>query len=191
MESLDQIQKYVGSQGKEPKLSKLGGKEWDRLKEKAKGSIKKLATNLLELYAQRMAVKGYKFSEDTVWQQEFEADFEYEETADQNRSIEEIKSDMETDGVMDRLLCGDVGFGKTEVAFRAIFKCVMDGKQAAMLVPTTVLAQQHYENLKKRINEFPVKVGLLSRFASDAMIKQTKSELAIGKVDIVIGTHRL
>ena len=146
IESFDKIQKYVGSQGKEPRLSKLGGQEWVKLKDRAKSSIKKLATNLVSLYARRMAIKGFAFSEDTVWQKEFEDDFEYEETPDQIKSIEEIKSDMESEKVMDRLLCGDVGFGKTEVAFRAVFKCVMDGKQAAILVPTTVLAQQHYLN---------------------------------------------
>jgi transcription-repair coupling factor (superfamily II helicase) len=191
MEALDQIQKYVGSQGKEPHLSKLGGQEWSRLKEKAKASIKILATNLVKLYAERMAIKGFKFSPDTVWQREFEDEFEYDETNDQLRSIEEIKADMESDKVMDRLLCGDVGFGKTEVAFRAVFKCVMDGRQAAILAPTTVLAQQHFENLQERLKDFPVRVGLLSRFASDAMIKETKREIAKGSLEIVIGTHRL
>ncbi len=191
MESFDQIQKYVGSENREPKLSRLGGQEWNRLKEKARDSIRKLATNLVKLYAERMARKGYAFSPDTVWQQEFEDHFVYEETSDQIRSIEEIKADMESDKVMDRLLCGDVGFGKTEVAFRAVFKCIMDGKQAAILVPTTVLAQQHYENLKVRLAGFPLEIGLLSRFASDAMIKETKKSIANGKLDVVIGTHRL
>ncbi len=191
MENFDQIQKYVGSEGREPRLSKLGGQEWNKLKEKARDSIKKLATNLVALYAERMARKGNKFAVDTVWQQEFEDNFPYEETADQVKSIEEIKTDMESDKVMDRLLCGDVGFGKTEVAFRAVFKCIMDGKQAAILVPTTVLAQQHYENLKARLSSFPVSVGLLSRFASDAMIKNTKKEINSGKLDVVIGTHRV
>ena len=154
MESLDQIQKYVGAEGREPKLSKLGGQDWNKLKEKAKQSIRKLATDLVKLYAERQAVRGHAFSPDTVWQQEFEEDFAYEETEDQLRCISEIKADMESDKVMDRLLCGDVGFGKTEVAFRAMFKCVMDGKQAIMLSPTTVLAQQHYENLKSRMAQF-------------------------------------
>ncbi|MHB1484550.1 MAG: transcription-repair coupling factor [Saccharofermentanales bacterium] len=190
-ESFDQIQKYVGSQGREPRLSKLGGQDWNRLKDKARDSIKKLATNLVKLYAERVSKKGFKFLPDTVWQQEFEESFPYEETADQLKSIQEIKADMESDKVMDRLLCGDVGFGKTEVAFRCIFKCVMDGKQAAILVPTTVLAQQHYENLKERLSGFPIQVGLLSRFASDAMIKETKHDVSSGKVDIVIGTHRI
>lgn len=191
MESLDQIQKFVGAEGKEPKLSKLGGQEWARQKEKARESIKKLATDLVKLYAERAARKGTDFGEDTVWQREFEEDFPYEETADQLTSISEIKQDMNSEKVMDRLLCGDVGFGKTEVAFRALFKCVMGGKQAAFLAPTTVLAQQHFENLKKRMAGFPVTIGLLSRFASDAMQKQTVSGAATGKVDVIVGTHRL
>lgn len=190
-ESFDQIQKYVGAQGREPRLSKLGGQDWNKLKERARDSIRKLATNLVKLYAERISRKGHKFLPDTVWQQEFEETFPYEETADQIKSIQEIKADMESEKVMDRLLCGDVGFGKTEVAFRCIFKCVMDGKQAAILVPTTVLAQQHYENLKERLAGFPIQVGLLSRFASDAMIKETRQDVACGKVDIVIGTHRI
>ena len=191
MESLDQIQKYVGAEGREPRLSKLGGQEWTRMKERARESIRKLATDLIKLYAERAAVKGYRFAPDTVWQQEFEENFPFEETEDQIRSIEEIKRDMETEKVMDRLLCGDVGFGKTEVAFRALFKCVMDGRQAAMLAPTTVLAQQHFDNLKQRMAGFPVNIGLLSRFASEAMQKNTLHGLAHGKVDIAVGTHRL
>ncbi len=191
MESLDQIQKFVGAEGREPKLSKLGGQEWARQKERARESIKKLATDLIKLYAERAAHRGFAFSPDTVWQQEFEENFPHDETADQLTSISEIKRDMESEKVMDRLLCGDVGFGKTEVAFRAIFKCVMDSKQAAFLAPTTVLAQQHYENLKRRMAGFPVTVGLLSRFASDALQKQTVSGAATGKVDIIVGTHRL
>ncbi|HAL73992.1 MAG TPA: transcription-repair coupling factor [Clostridiales bacterium] len=191
MESLDQIQKYVGAEGKEPKLSKLGGQEWTRMKERARDSIRKLATDLIKLYAERSSVKGFAFSPDTVWQQEFEENFPYEETEDQLRSIQEIKQDMESDKVMDRLLCGDVGFGKTEVAFRAMFKCVMDSKQALLLAPTTVLAQQHYENLNRRMAGFPVNIGLLSRFASEAMQKNTLHGLAYGKIDIAVGTHRL
>lgn len=191
MESLDQIQKYVGAEGREPKLSKLGGQDWNKLKEKAKQSIRKLATDLVKLYAERQAVRGHAFSPDTVWQQEFEEDFAYEETEDQLRCISEIKADMESDKVMDRLLCGDVGFGKTEVAFRAMFKCVMDGKQAIMLSPTTVLAQQHYENLKSRMAQFPVRIGLLSRFASEAMQKETIRGLRNGQIDIAVGTHRI
>ena len=173
MENLDQIQKYVGSESRTPKLSRLGGQEWNRLKEKARTSIRSLAIDLIELYAQRQAVIGHAFSPDTVWQREFEEDFPFQETDDQLAAIADIKKDMESEKVMDRLLCGDVGFGKTEVAFRAIFKCVMDSRQAILLAPTTVLVQQHYDNLRERLSRFPVTVGLLSRFATPAMIKQT------------------
>lgn len=191
MESLDQIQKYVGADARIPKLSKLGGQEWNRLKERAKSSIRKLATDLIRLYAERSARKGYRFSADTIWQLEFEEQFPFEETEDQLRSIREIKQDMESEKVMDRLLCGDVGFGKTEVAFRAIFKCVMDGRQAIMLAPTTVLAQQHFENIRQRMAGFPIQTGLLSRFASEAMQKNTLNGLMHGKIDVAVGTHRL
>lgn len=191
MENLDQIQKYVGSEGRAPKLSRLGGQEWNRMKEKARVSIRKLAVDLVALYAQRQAIKGHNFAPDTVWQREFEEDFPYQETEDQLTAIADIKADMESDKVMDRLLCGDVGFGKTEVAFRAIFKCIMDGKQAILLAPTTVLVQQHYENLRERLSRFPVKVGLLSRFATPAMIKQTVKGLHEGSIDVVVGTHRV
>ena len=191
MENLDQIQKYVGSEGRTPKLSRLGGQEWNRMKEKARSSIRTLAFDLVELYARRSAVKGHAFAPDNVWQHEFEEDFPYQETEDQLSAIADIKSDMESDKVMDRLLCGDVGFGKTEVAFRAIFKCVMDGKQAILLAPTTVLVQQHFENLHERLRGFPVKIGLLSRFANPAMVKQSIAGLTDGTVDIVVGTHRV
>ncbi len=191
MDALDQIQKYVGAEGRVPKLSKLGGKEWEKLKDRARESVKKLAADLVKLYAERAAVKGHVFSADTVWQREFEENFPFEETEDQLRSIEEIKRDMESDKVMDRILCGDVGFGKTEVAFRAIFKCLADGKQAAMLSPTTVLAQQHYENLIRRMEGFPVKVGLMSRFATDAQQKEALRGVRSGSVDVLVGTHRL
>lgn len=191
MDNLDQIQKYVGSGGREPTLSRLGGQEWNRLKDNARSSIKALATDLVKLYAERMAIKGHVFSPDTIWQKEFEESFVFQETADQERSIEEIKQDMESSKVMDRLLCGDVGFGKTEVAFRAMFKCVMDGKQAAMLVPTTVLAQQHFDTLNERLKDFPVEVGILSRFESSSDIKASIKRIKEGKIDIVIGTHRI
>ncbi len=191
MEALDQIRKYVGTDGRAPKLSRLGGSDWNRLKEKARDSIRKLATNLVELYAKRSHLKGHQFPEDTVWDREFAESFAFEETEDQLRCIEEIKADMESAKVMDRLLCGDVGYGKTEVAFRAMFKAVNGGKQAAMLAPTTVLAQQHYENFMERIGDFPVRVGLLSRFASEAMQKRTLKGLQTGEIDVVIGTHRL
>ncbi len=191
MESLDQIQKYVGTDGRQPKLSRLGGQEWNRLKERARSSIRKLATDLVRLYAQRMAVKGHVFAADTVWQQEFEESFPYEETDDQIRAIQEIKTDMESEKVMDRLLCGDVGFGKTEVAFRAMFKCVMDGRQAILLAPTTVLAMQHYDNFKRRVADYPVEIGLLSRFAPESLQKKTLAGLQQGTVDVLIGTHRI
>ncbi len=191
MESLDQIQKYVGSEGREPRLTRLGGQEWNRMKERARDSIRKLATDLVALYAKRRQLRGHVFAADTVWQQEFEDAFPYEETEDQLRSIAEVKADMETDRVMDRLLCGDVGFGKTEVAFRAMFKSVMDGKQTALLAPTTVLAQQHYENFRQRVQGFPVEVGLLSRFAPKPAQKQTLRGLANGQVDVVVATHRM
>ena len=191
MESLSTIQKYVGTEGRTPKLSRLGGQDWNRMKERARGSIRKLAIDLVELYARRRELKGYAFSPDSPWQIQFEEDFPYSETRDQINAIREIKKDMESDGIMDRLLCGDVGFGKTEVAFRAIFKCVMDGKQAVMLAPTTVLVQQHYENLKGRLEGYPVNIGLLSRFAHPSEIKRTLSGLCDGTVDVVVGTHRL
>ncbi len=191
MENLDQIQKYVGSEGREPKLSRLGGQEWNRMKEKARTSIRKLAVDLVALYAQRRSVKGHQFAPDTVWQKEFEEDFPFQETEDQLTAITDIKNDMESEKVMDRLLCGDVGFGKTEVAFRAIFKCIMEGKQAILLAPTTVLVQQHFENLHERLSRFPVRIGLLSRFANPAMIKQTVKGLNDGSVDVVVGTHRV
>ncbi|MBN1892654.1 MAG: transcription-repair coupling factor, partial [Clostridiales bacterium] len=191
MESLDSIQKYVGTEGRKPKLSRLGGQDWNRMKERARGSIRKLAIDLVALYAQRREYKGHAFSPDSPWQLQFEEDFPYPETQDQINAIREIKKDMESDQIMDRLLCGDVGFGKTEVAFRAIFKCIMDNKQAVMLAPTTVLVQQHYENLKERLEGYPVNIGLLSRFASPAEMKKSVKGLNDGSVDVVVGTHRL
>ena len=150
-----------------PKINKLSGGEWKATKAKAKGAIAQMAQELLRLYAQRKMQKGHSFCEDTVWQKEFEDAFPYTETDDQLRAVSEIKEDMERPAAMDRLLCGDVGFGKTEVAARAIFKCIADGKQAALLVPTTVLANQHYYTLKERFSQFPVEVEMLSRFRSD------------------------
>ncbi|MGI6546729.1 MAG: transcription-repair coupling factor [Fastidiosipilaceae bacterium] len=191
MKALDQLQKHIGSGDKKPKLSKLGGKDWSRLKERAKTSIRALATDLVSLYAKRQKMQGFTFAADTTWDREFAASFPYEETEDQLRCIREITADMESERVMDRLLCGDVGFGKTEVAFRAIFKAVMNGKQVAMLAPTTVLTQQHYDNFMERIADFPVRVGLLSRFASKKDLDRTIRGLASGEIDVVIGTHRL
>lgn len=191
MENLDSIQKYVGSEGRSPKLSRLGGQDWSRLKEKARSSIRNLAVNLVELYAKRKQLEGHAFAKDTIWQRQFEEDFPYTETQDQLVAIRDIKDDMESTRIMDRLLCGDVGFGKTEVAFRAIFKCIMDGKQAVMLAPTTVLVQQHFENLRDRLEGYPVNLGLLSRFAAPAEMKKTVQGLNSGTIDVVIGTHRV
>ncbi|NLB50738.1 MAG: transcription-repair coupling factor [Clostridiaceae bacterium] len=182
---------YVQAGEVKPKLSKLGGTEWQRQKERARTSIKRLVTDITALYAERQQIKGHVYAPDTPWQQEFESTFPFEETEDQLRVIAEIKEDMESDKVMDRLVCGDVGFGKTEVCFRALFKCVMEGKQGALLAPTTVLVSQHYNNLVERLEGFPVKVRQLSRFASAREQKETIDRLARGDVDIVIGTHRL
>ncbi|WP_227397267.1 transcription-repair coupling factor [Jeotgalibacillus aurantiacus] len=191
VDQIELVQKYVGSEGKEPKLYKLGGTEWKRVKNKVQSSVADIADDLIKLYSEREAAKGFAFSTDTAEQQDFEAAFPYSETEDQLRSIEEIKKDMERDRPMDRLLCGDVGYGKTEVAIRAAFKAVMDGKQVAILVPTTILAQQHYETMIERMQDFPVNVGLLSRFRSKKQQDETIKGLAQGSVDIVVGTHRL
>ena len=191
VEQLDLVQKYIGSEGKAPKISKLGGAEWVKAKNKVKNSIADIAEDLVKLYAARSTLKGHRYNKDTVWQKQFEEEFPFEETPDQLIAIEEIKKDMESDKPMDRLICGDVGYGKTEVAVRAAFKAVMDGKQVAFLVPTTILAEQHYKNLTKRFSDFPVKVEMVSRFRTPAeqklVIKATKE----GNVDILIGTHRI
>lgn len=191
VEQIDILQRYVGGEGHPPKVSSLGGQEWARVKSRVRASVQELARDLLSLYAAREAVKGYAFLPDQPWQQEFEERFPYEETPDQLRAIEEVKADMEKERPMDRLLCGDVGYGKTEVALRAAFKAVIDGKQVAFLVPTTILAQQHYENFLERFKGFPMKVELLSRFRSPREQKRVIGELKAGVADIVIGTHRL
>lgn len=191
VDALDQIRKYISTDERKPRLSKLGGTEWERQKTKARESIKKLATDLVALYAKRRQIKGYAFSPDTVWQKEFEEAFPFEETEDQLRVIAEIKRDMEEPHVMERLLCGDVGFGKTEVCFRAIFKCIMDNKQAALLAPTTVLTQQHFNKLCERMGDLPANIRMLSRFVPEREQKKTIEDLKQGKVDIIIGTHRL
>ncbi|HEY8496257.1 MAG TPA: transcription-repair coupling factor, partial [Limnochordales bacterium] len=190
-EQVGLLQKYIGVEGQEPRLSRLGGGDWARLKKRVSESVKELAQGLLKLYAEREALPGYAFSPDTVWQQQFEEAFPYEETPDQLRAIEEIKADMERPRPMDRLLCGDVGFGKTEVAMRAAFKAVMDGKQVAVLVPTTILAQQHLRTFRDRFASYPVRIEALSRFQSPAEQSRILKGLASGTVDIVIGTHRL
>lgn len=191
IDQLDQIQKYVSAGGGKPKLSKLDGQGWNNLKNRARDSIKKLAVDLIALHAERMQIKGHNFGPDTVWQTQFEEGFPYVETEDQIIAIDEVKADMESDIVMDRLLCGDVGFGKTEIAFRAMFKAALDSKQVVMLVPTTVLAQQHYENFIERINKFPINVKMLSRFVSAKERNKTLRGLEKGEVDVVIGTHRI
>ena len=188
---MDIVQKYIGSDGAVPKINKLSGGEWKATKAKAKAAIAVMAKDLIDLYAQRKMQPGHSFPQDTVWQKEFEDAFPYEETGDQLRAVEEIKGDMEKPFSMDRLLCGDVGFGKTEVAARALFKCVSDGKQAAVLVPTTILANQHYYTLKERFEKFPFKVEVLSRFRTPAQQKKIIGELEKGQVDLIIGTHRL
>jgi len=189
--SMNLIQKYIGSEGREPRLNKLGGTEWAKQKARVKESLKNLASDLIRIQAERQNSKGYAFSHDTVWQKQFEETFEFEETPDQLRCVEEIKKDMESETIMDRLLCGDVGYGKTEVAIRAAFKAVMDGKQVAFLVPTTVLAAQHFETLKKRLSGFPVTVEMLSRFRTEADQKAVIRDVKSGKIDILVGTHMI
>ena len=191
VDQIEQVKKYVGSEGKEPKLYKLGGSEWKKVKSRVKSSVEDIADELIELYAERERARGYAFSKDTEMQKDFEAAFPYEETEDQLRCIEEIKADMERDRPMDRLLCGDVGYGKTEVAIRAAFKAVVDNKQVAVLVPTTILAQQHFETFQERFKDFGVNIGLLSRFRTAKQQKETIEQLKKGLVDIVIGTHRV
>lgn len=191
VEQVDALQKYVGGEGRPPRVYSLGGQEWNRVKNRVRASVQELAKDLLSLYAEREAASGYAYSPDHPWQAEFEDRFPFEETADQLRSIAEVKADMEKSNPMDRLLCGDVGYGKTEVALRAAFKAVMDGKQVAFLVPTTILGQQHYGNFKERFQGFPVDVGLLSRFRSTKEQKELIKRLEAGVTDVVIGTHRL
>lgn len=188
---LDVLQKYSGADARKPKLNKLSGQEWGRTKSKVKAAVTQVAKDLVELYAKRQNEQGFCFSEDTIWQREFEEMFPYEETEDQLSAIADTKRDMESQKIMDRLICGDVGYGKTEIAIRAAFKAVQDGKQVAYLVPTTILAQQHFNTFEQRMKDFPVKVSLLSRFKTAKEIKQTLSDLKKGMVDIVIGTHRL
>lgn len=190
-EKIDLVQKYIGSDSGRPKLYKLGSSDWKKVKEKVQQSVKEMAIGLLELYAERETLTGYQFPADDVWQQEFEDAFPFEETPDQKKAIQAVKKDMESTSPMDRLLCGDVGYGKTEVAIRAAFKAALAGKQTAVLVPTTILAQQHYNTFAERINEFPVEVGILSRFNSAAEQRQTLKKLIKGEIDILIGTHRL
>lgn len=191
VEQLDLVQKYIGSEGKTPKINKLGGTEWVKAKNKVKQSINEIAEDIVKLYAMRSTLKGHAYSSDTVWQSQFEEEFPYDETPDQLAAISDIKSDMESNKPMDRLLCGDVGYGKTEVAVRAAFKAVMDGRQVAVLVPTTILAEQHYNNFLQRFSDFPVKIDMVSRFRTAQQQKNTLKALKEGNVDLLIGTHRI
>lgn len=192
IDQLNQLYKYIGnSADKQVKLNRLGGQEWNKTKAKVKASTDELAKKLIKLYAERENAKGFAFSPDTPWQKDFEDTFPYQETEDQLRSIEEVKEDMEKQRPMDRLLCGDVGFGKTEVALRAAFKAINDSKQVAYLCPTTILAMQHYETFIKRMYDFPIKVEMLSRFRTAAQQRKILKQLKTGEVDIVIGTHRI
>jgi transcription-repair coupling factor (superfamily II helicase) len=190
-DQLDRVQKYIGSDESAPSINRLGGGEWFRTKARVKARVREMAKELLKLYAARQAVRGYACSADTVWQQEMETAFDYEETPDQLTAIHDVKRDLEAPRVMDRLICGDVGFGKTEVAIRAAFKVVTEGRQVAVLVPTTVLAQQHLNTFAERLAAFPVKVEMLSRFRSRPEQKKIVEGLEEGRIDIVIGTHRL
>src|SRR5262245_37517543 len=189
VERLDLVQKYTGAA--RPPVDRLGGTSWARAKTRVKKAMRDMAEELLKLYAARKAVPGHAFTADSHWQQEFEDAFEYELTPDQQTAIADIKRDMESPTPMDRLLCGDVGYGKTEVAMRAAFKAVMDAKQVAFLAPTTVLAFQHEKTLRERFGGFPVRIEMVSRFRTKSEQKEALGDLAAGKVDIIVGTHRL
>lgn len=189
--NLDTIRKYVGGDVIKPKINKLGSKDWENTKAKVKKNLREVAKELIELYAKREKAEGFKFSKDTPWQNEFESKFPFQETEDQLRCIEEVKKDMESPRPMDRLLCGDVGYGKTEVAIRAAFKAVMDQKQVAYLAPTTVLAEQQFKEFRERMKDYPIKVEILNRFKSKKYQDEVTKKLKLGEVDIVIGTHRL
>ena len=189
--AFDKVSLYADKDAKKPKLNKLGTEEWNRTKEKAKTAVDTVAKELVDLYAARMMSNGYRYGEDTVWQREFEEMFPYEETEDQLNAIEATKADMESSKIMDRLICGDVGFGKTEIAIRAAFKAVQENKQVAYLVPTTILAEQHFNTFTERMKNYPVRIEMLSRFRTPAQIKKALANLKAGLVDIVIGTHRL
>ncbi len=188
---MDSVRKYIGEEGIAPKIHRLGSKEWENTKTKVKNNLREVARELIELYAKREKAKGYAFSPDTPWQHEFEEKFPFQETEDQIRCIEEVKHDMELQKPMDRLLCGDVGYGKTEVALRAAFKAVMDGKQVAYLAPTTILSDQQYNEFAERMKDFPVRVAVLNRFKSKKYQNEVIRKLKLGEVDVVIGTHRI
>lgn len=188
---LEGIQKYAGADAKKPKLNKLGGTEWNKTKTKVKGAVRQIAKDLVELYASRQKSEGYQYNPDTVWQREFEEMFPFEETEDQLEAIEAAKRDMESKKIMDRLICGDVGYGKTEIALRASFKAIQEGKQVVYLVPTTILAQQHYNTFVQRMKDFPVRVDMMSRFRTPSEQRKTLEDLKKGFVDVLIGTHRV
>lgn len=189
--NLDNIRKYIGVGDKAPKVNRLGSKEWENAKQKVKSNLREVARDLIELYAKREKVEGYAFSKDTEWQKEFESSFEFQETDDQLRAIEDVKKDMEKPKPMDRLLCGDVGYGKTEVAIRGAFKACMDQRQVCYLVPTTILANQQYEAFKDRMKDYPVKIEVLNRFRTKKEQEEIVKKLKLGEIDIIIGTHRL
>ena len=189
--ALDTVRKYIGGDTIQPKINRLGTKDWENTKAKVKKNLREVAKDLIELYAKREKSQGYSFSKDTPWQNEFEGKFPYQETEDQLRCIEEVKRDMENNKPMDRLLCGDVGYGKTEVAIRAAFKATMDGKQVAYLAPTTVLAEQQYQEFKERMKDYPITIEILNRFKSKKYQDEVVKKLKLGEVDIVIGTHRI
>ncbi len=191
VDQVNMLSRYRGAGDKPPKLSKMGGTDWNKLKKKAKKSIANIARELMQLYARRAKVSGYTFDGDSPWQVEMEEAFPFTETPDQWQAILDMKADMESDKVMDRLICGDVGFGKTEVALRGIFKAVLSGKQVAVLAPTTILVQQHFNTLSERFKPYPVRMGLLSRFRSPKEQKEVVKRLALGEVDVLVGTHRL
>ncbi len=191
IEQVNMVQKYIGKQGGAPSLDRLGGKSWENRKKKVRKSVEDLAGMLIDLYAKRKKARGYKFPEDTDWQLEFEAAFPYEETVDQLKCVEDVKADMESDQPMDRLICGDVGYGKTEIAMRAAFKSVVSGKQVAFLAPTTILAEQHYENFKERFKGYPVKISMISRFVPAKEQKKILEQTRNGSIDLLIGTHRI
>lgn len=188
---MDGIQKYAGSDAKKPKLNKLGGSEWNKTKTRVKGAVRDIAKDLVQLYAARQEAEGFQYGSDTVWQKEFEEMFPFDETEDQLDAIEAAKADMESRKIMDRLICGDVGYGKTEIAIRIAFKAVQEGRQVVYLVPTTILAQQHFKTFEQRMKDFPVRVEMLSRFRTPAEQKKTIEDMRKGFVDIVIGTHRV
>ncbi|MDR2536290.1 MAG: transcription-repair coupling factor, partial [Treponema sp.] len=191
IEQVNLVQRYIGNEGAPPRLDKLGSKSWENRKIRVKQSVEDIAEKLIVLYSKRKAAQGFSFPEDNEWQTMFEAAFPFEETEDQLRCVEEIKTDMESPHPMDRLICGDVGYGKTEVAVRACFKAVMGGKQAAFLAPTTILAEQHFENFQERFAQFPIRLAMLSRLVDKSTIKKTLEALKHGEIDMLVGTHRI